>query len=173
MRWRRSVATAVIGAAVLVGSAAGGAGWTQASWTRDEAVAGTFTARVIAFPTILTCLFDPGLLGATPSLTFTWKFDPSSSYTIPGNVLYYGGSGGLLGIVNLGGGLSTSGPNGSNVYTTTYQNGLLAGALGSSYGFGIRATEPATGWTSKLSSVTASATLAGLAPQCIINGQSP
>ncbi|MCW4458678.1 hypothetical protein [Microbacterium sp. MPKO10] len=138
---------------------------TEASWTDSESVAARFTAAVVPAPVIQSC--SAGSL-LNKSITVKWTMPPSSGYG-PSQVSTSGGKDLLsLGIgVGLLAGGSTSGPDGTGVYTTQYSQGLLSGllGLGGPFYLGIYGTT-ASGWDSPLSVVKATPALLGLTSKC-------
>lgn len=168
---RRTVlaALAVIGFASVILVAPARVHDSAATWADSEFSQGSFTATVIQPPVMQTCSLSPGLLGANPVVTVTWRFPTGSSYITPDNVAYYVAQGGLLGNllhVLLGSDLSNTGPVGGT-YTTKYKAGILGGLLGGSYGVYLQTVDD-SGWTSTLASAIASMGLLGADPQCVI-----
>jgi hypothetical protein len=162
-------ALAVIGIAFMILVAPTRVHVSEAAWADGEFSHGTFTAIVIQPPVIATCVLSPGLLGANPVVTITWRFPSGSTYSTPANVIYFVAQGGLLGTLTsvlLGTSLTTTGPV-AGVYTTQFKSGILGGLLGGSYGLFLQ-TKDGSGWTSTLASATASMGLLGANPQCVI-----
>ncbi|MDQ0574511.1 hypothetical protein [Agromyces albus] len=118
---------------------------TDAGWSEATVAKGEFFALTVVAPTILGC--TAGGTDLSPTLTAQWSFPVGSGYTAPTNInLYYSNDGLLSNLVLIGAGASTSGPNGSGVYTTTYNIGLLGGVLNRQAAIGFETT--VNGWTS-------------------------
>jgi len=145
---------------------------TDASFTDGEfAASGTLTALTVPAPVSSQtpgCVLDPGLLGANPVLTISWR--------VPAGVTGYSSSNAQYGSTNQGLLTPITGPLLSNVtttgtttaYTTVMNGGLLSGLLGNSMSFGIRFVGPG-GWTSSWLVATASAGALGANPKCTMS----
>lgn len=139
---------------------------TEASWTDGENAKATFTATSVPAPIIRSCT-AASLLSKTT--TVKWEMPTNSTYSA--NDITTSGGQDLLGLglgIGLIAGGSTTGPDGSGIFTTKYSEGVLGGLLGLSGPFylGIYGTPPTTGWSSPLSVVKATPNLLGLTTKC-------
>lgn len=172
MNRRKRMVSAIAGAALLAVVTISGGQWTVASWGDQEFGSGTFAAKVIAPPVITSCYLLAGAQGLSPSISITWNFPDGTGYVTPGNVLYFKASGGVLtGLTPVPvSSLTSSGPVSGN-FTTVFGSALLSGLLGGSYLVGLRDSE--NGWSSTLSSWTATTGVGGINGSCVLNAQNP
>lgn len=118
---------------------------TDAAWSDATRATGSYMALTVVAPTVVSCTAGGTVL--SPTLLAQWSFPAGSGYTQPTNInLYYSNNGLLSNLLPIGTGASTSGPNGSGVYTTTYNTGLLGGVLNRQAAIGFETT--VNGWTS-------------------------
>lgn len=171
-RGRSRALAAVVAVGCLMALVWPRAQMTEASFDDNEVVAsGTVTAITVPAPVssqVPGCVLDPGLLGANPVLTISWR--------VPAGVTGYTSSNAQYGSTNQGLLTPITGPLLSNVttsgsataYTTVMNGGLLSGLLGSSMSFGIRFVGPG-GWASSWLVATASAGALGVNPKCTMS----
>jgi len=162
----------VVAVGCLAAALCPGAATTDASFTDQEQVAGPLlTALTVPAPVSSQspgCVLDPGLLGANPVLTISWRVPAGVTGYTSANAQYGSTNQGLLTPItgSLLGGVSTSGS--PSAYTTVMSGGLLSGLLGNSMSFGIRFAGPG-GWVSGWLVATASAGALGANPKCTMS----
>lgn len=139
----------MVGAAFALGAAltlSAQSSATDAGWSEASVARGDFAALTLVAPTIHSC--TAGGTNVSPTLSAQWSFPVGSGYTAPTNIhLYYSNNGLLSNLLRIGADdASTSGPDGSGVYTTTYHIGRLGGVVNRQAAIGFETT--VNGWTS-------------------------
>ncbi|MFC5929229.1 hypothetical protein D6T64_02945 [Cryobacterium melibiosiphilum] len=142
---------------------------TEAAFTDAEhGTSVALTAIVVPAPIIDTCLSQMLLLSLTltPRVTITWHY-PTAGYT-GANARYFYYDTGLLRLVavNLGSGVTTTGPS-AGTYTSVFQGSLLAGLLAGEADVGLAAAH-SSGWVSGVSMVHANYPLIAGTGTCTI-----
>ncbi len=158
----RIAATLAAVGVVLAGIGVVSVDSTDAQFTDAEYARATLQAVTIPAPVGSSCVLNPGVLGATPSIDMYWS-EPTG--LTPGSTYEYGYiENGIL-VVILTGPTTSGSPV---AYRTSFPSGLLTGLLGGRYIATIRYRDP-SGWVSPWLRATASMGALGSNPQCAIS----
>ena len=139
---------------------------TEAAFLDSERAGGTLTAYVVPRPSIFSpCSTNPGLLGATPSVTIEWSLP--AGYALSSVRYGVGTSPTTLQAVTTN---YTTTLVSTGRYRTVFSGGLLSSLLGGSASVGIRTLDTANNnWTSQYATATAGSALFGANPYCTVN----
>lgn len=163
---RRRIVLALAGATVLVSSVVPATSSTEAAFTDVEHANATLTAYVVPRPSLFgSCTTNPGLLGATPSITIDYALPAGFTTT----ALQYGVGGSPTSITRVTSGVTTTTVS-TNRYRTVFTGGLLSGLLGGSATVAVRVLDvPHNDWTSRWATATGGSGLAGIGAYCTVN----
>jgi signal peptidase len=137
---------------------------TDAAWIDREFARASLSTATIPKPVLAApCTTNPGLLGASPSITVDWTLPAgyalaSARYAVGSTVA------GLQGTTT---GYTTTTVTPGN-YRTVFSGGLLSGLLGGTASVGISVVH-SSGWTSTWASATGGSALLGIGPYCNVN----
>ncbi|RUR01450.1 hypothetical protein [Labedella endophytica] len=139
---------------------------TEAVFTDSETATGTLTAFVVPRPTLSsTCTINPGLLGATPSITIEWTLPAGYASTD----VRYGVGATPTTLQPVTANYVTTPLSGAR-YRTVFSGGLLSGLLGGSASVGVRIQDtPKNSWLSRWATATGGSGLAGINAYCTVN----
>ena len=163
-RRRAAGAVAVLGALALLAAASVPVEQTEAAWVdREHATAALSTATIPPPVLVPPCTTNPGLLGASPSITVDWTLP--AGYVLASARYAAGTSVAGMQAITTNYTTTTVSPG---QYRTVFSGGLLSGLLGGQASVGISVVH-STGWMSKYASATGGSALLGINPYCGIN----
>jgi hypothetical protein len=163
-RRRAAGGVVLLGALALLASAAVPLEQTDAAWIDRETTTVALSTVTIPPPVLVPpCTTNPGLLGATPSITVEWTLP--AGYALASARYAAGTSVAGLQAIATGYATTTVSPG---LYRTVFSGGLLSGLLGGQASVGI-AVAHSSGWTSKWASATGGSALLGINPYCGVN----
>lgn len=157
---------AAAGALLLLAVASTPVEQTEAAWVDRENVRVNLSTLTVPPPVLgPVCTTNPGLLGATPSITVDWTLP--AGYTLASARYAAGLTLGAMQPQPTTGYTTTTTSPGN--YRTVFSGGLLAGLLGGQASVGISVAHSTSAWTSKWASATGGSAILGINPYCAVN----